>query len=107
MAPSVVVLGTQLHNIKMRSSKLIIKSATQKIMAKSGFRLRFHNLKCFEVGFIPIFLELIIKLRAPLQKFVEKHQFNRILDSCVFNISTWILLASSSKICGLFLNLFL
>ena len=49
-------------------------------MAKSGFGRRFHDLKYFEVGFFFIFLEFIINLRAPLQKFVEKHQFNVILS---------------------------
>ena len=52
MPPSVVVLGTQIRNIKMRSSKLIIKSIAQNVMAKFGFGQRFHNLKCFEVGFL-------------------------------------------------------
>ena len=39
MAPTIVVLGTQiLQNIKMSSSKLVIKSTTQKVMAKTGLR---------------------------------------------------------------------
>ena len=56
----------------MRYSKLIIKNTTQRVIAKSRFRLRFHDLKYFEVGFFSfIFLEFIIELRTPLQKFVE------------------------------------
>ena len=39
------VLGTQICNIKMRSSKLIIKITTQKVMAKYIFGCRFHDLK--------------------------------------------------------------
>jgi hypothetical protein len=44
-------------------------------MSYSGFGHRFHDL---EVGFVfNIYLEFIINLRAPLQKYVEKHdQFN-------------------------------
>ena len=45
MAVSVVVLGAQIKNIKMKSSKLIIKSIAQKVMTKFGFGYRFHNLK--------------------------------------------------------------
>ena len=36
MAPSVVVLGTQILNMNMRT-KIIIKNTTQKVMAKFGF----------------------------------------------------------------------
>ena len=45
MAPSIVVLGTQTSNIKMRSSKLIVKSIAQKVMARFGFGRTFHDLK--------------------------------------------------------------
>ena len=48
MMPYNVVLGTQIYNINVRSSKLIIESIAQKIMA---FGHRFYGLKCFEVGF--------------------------------------------------------
>ena len=51
-------------------------------MANSCFGCRFHDLEYFEVGIIFIFLEFIINLRAPLQKFVEKHQFHVML-SCL------------------------
>ena len=37
-------------NIKLRSSKLIIKSDAQKQMTKFDFGRRFHDLKYFEVG---------------------------------------------------------
>ena len=49
----------EMSHIKMRPSKLIIKSTTQKVMVKSSFGRRFHDLKYFEVGFfIFIFLEI-------------------------------------------------
>ena len=34
----------------MRSSKFIIKNISQKVVAKFGFGLGFHDLKYFEVG---------------------------------------------------------
>ena len=55
MVPFVVLLCTQIYSIKMRSSKLIIKGTTQKIMVKFGFGCRFHGLKQFKVDFILIF----------------------------------------------------
>ena len=57
MASFLVVLSIQIKNIKMRSSKLILKSIAQKVMSKFGFARRFHDLKYFEVGFFFIFLE--------------------------------------------------
>ena len=45
MTPSIVVLGTQIKNIKMKSSKFTTKSTSQKVMAKSSFGRRFHDLK--------------------------------------------------------------
>ena len=98
----------------MRSSKLIIKSTAQKVMAKSSFECRFHDLKYFKVGYFFMFLEFTLNLRASLQKFVEKHQFYVIL-SCFMqifhnylsNISTCTLLAPSSKIGRLFLKFIL
>ena len=72
MLPSIVVLGIQMYNVKMRSSKAIIKSNAEEVMAKYGFGRRFHELKYFKVTFnFFIFLEFIINLRASLQKFVE------------------------------------
>ena len=44
MVPSIVGLGTQIQNIRMRSSKPIINSTSQKVMAKFGFGHRFHDL---------------------------------------------------------------
>ena len=35
----------------MRSSKLIIKSDAQKVMAKYGFKRRFYDLKQCEVSY--------------------------------------------------------
>jgi hypothetical protein len=93
----------------MRFSKPIIKSTTQKVMASYGFKCRFHDLEYLEVGFLffiifSIFLELIINLRAPLQKFIENINsnvnlpcFKKILDNYVLNISTCTLLARLLK----------
>ena len=53
MMPSVYMLGNQIKNIKMRSSKFIIENITQKVMAKSSFGCRFHDLKCFCFFHIP------------------------------------------------------
>ena len=47
-------------------------------MAKFDFGHRFHDLKYFGVGFFIIFLEFIIKLRAPLQKELENNKLNVI-----------------------------
>ena len=46
----IVVLGTHMKNIKMRSSKLFFKSTVQKVMAKTGCGHKFHDLKYFDVG---------------------------------------------------------
>ena len=56
MPLSIVVLGTQILNIKMRSSKLIIKSIAQKVMAKYGFGGKFHHLNILKLDFFPYFL---------------------------------------------------
>ena len=81
----------------------IFKIISSKEMTKSGFGHRFHDLKYFKVGFIFILLEFLISLRATLQKFVGKHQFDvllsclePILNNYVFNTCTWTLLALSS-----------
>ena len=97
----------------MRSSKLIIKSIAQKVMANYGFGCKFHDLKYLDFRFFFfIFLEFIINMRATLQ-FCRKHKFNVILscfkknlDNYMFNLSTCTLLALSSRICIFFLNLF-
>ena len=105
------MLGTQIQNTNIRSSKLIItKCITQKVLAKSDFGHRFYDLKFLKLNYF-IFLEFIINLTTPLQNFVEKHQFNvtlscfkQILDNYVFNKSSCILLAPSFKISRLFLE---
>ena len=63
------VLGAQIWNIKMRSSKLLIKSTTQNAMVNSSFGHRSHDLIYFEVRFFFTFLEFIINLRNPLNFF--------------------------------------
>ena len=65
MMTSIVVLHTQMRNIKLRPSKLIINSDAQKHMVGLDFERKFHDLKYFEVGiFFFIFLEIIIHLRS-------------------------------------------
>ena len=51
MMTFIVTLNTQMHNIKLRSLILSIKSDAQKQMVESNFGCRFHNLIYFEVGF--------------------------------------------------------
>ena len=50
MVPCIYLLSAQIQNIKMRSSKLVIKSDAQKQMAKFGFGYKFHSLKYVELG---------------------------------------------------------
>ena len=50
MVTFVVLLNTQVHIIKLWSSKLI-KSDAQEHIIKYGFEHKFDVLKCFEVGF--------------------------------------------------------
>ena len=50
----IVVLNTQVQNIKLRSSILRIKSDAQKQMVDFGFERRFHDLNYCEVGFFYI-----------------------------------------------------
>ena len=50
MMTFVVVLNTQMQNIKLRSSKLSIARDAQKQMIEFGFGCRFHDLNYFEVG---------------------------------------------------------
>ena len=45
----IVLLNTQMKNIKLRASRLVIKSDAQKHMIEYGFERKFHNLKYFEV----------------------------------------------------------
>ena len=46
-----MTLNTQMQNIKMRSSNLIIKSDAQKQMVESSFGHKVHDFKYLEVGF--------------------------------------------------------
>ena len=64
----------------MTSSKLIIKSIAQKVMAKFGFGRKFHDLKYLEFGIFFLILEFIINLRETIQIFVKKNQFDVILS---------------------------
>ena len=57
MMTSIVLLNTQMQNIKLRASKFIIKSDAQKHMVEYGFERKFHDLKYFEVVMYSIFLE--------------------------------------------------
>lgn len=47
--------------------KLITESTAQKVMAKSSYGDRLHDLRYFEVGFLFILLVLFINLRESLQ----------------------------------------
>jgi hypothetical protein len=71
MVSSIIVLGTQILNSNMRFTKFINKIIAQKVITKSGFGHRFHDLKNFGVGFCFTLIKYIIKLRAPLQTFAE------------------------------------
>jgi hypothetical protein len=53
----------------MRSSKLLIKSTAQKVMANSSFGHRFYDLIYFEVGFFPYSLNSY-KLEGTFTKIV-------------------------------------
>ena len=50
MMTFIVVLNTQMLNIKLRSPKLFIKSDAQKQMVEYDLECRFDDLKYFEVG---------------------------------------------------------
>ena len=50
MMTFVVVLNTQMKEIKLKCSIFIIESDVQKQMVQSGFGRRFHDLNYFEVG---------------------------------------------------------
>ena len=103
--PSIVVLYTQIQNMKTISSNLIIQSTTQKVIANFGFGRKSQDLKYFEVGFFSIFLEFILNSRTPLQRCIEKNQYNinlscfiQIIGYYVFNMSTCKLLVTLSRI---------
>lgn len=52
MLPSIVVLSTQIKNMKMGSLKLIMKSNAKKLMAQSGFECRFIPVNMLNSDFI-------------------------------------------------------
>ena len=85
----------------------------QKVMAKSGFRCQFYDLKYFEVGFFFHISWIHYKLEGTITKIVEKKlnvilvYSNQSLDDFVFNIPTCTLLAPSFIMCRLFLKWFL
>lgn len=58
--------------------ELIIKSNSQKNMARSNFECEFHDLNHFDLDFFFVFLEFIIH-KVIIKLFVENHQFNVIL----------------------------
>ena len=105
MAPFIVVLATQRQNIKMRSSKHIIKVATQKVMATMVLNIDFMTLNILKLD------EFFIKLREALENLYKKHhliQFYHILKKIETITCSIYLLAHylhiSSKICRLFLK---
>ena len=62
--PFIVVLSTQIWNIKTRSSKLTTNCSAHKIMANYGFESKFYDLEYLLFGIFPyIFLEFTINLR--------------------------------------------
>ena len=79
----------------MRSSKDIIKSNAQKQWLNVVLDIDFMTLNILKLDLFLILIEFIIDLRAVLQKFVEKYQFNEILsyflfkkwDNYLFNIT--------------------
>jgi hypothetical protein len=95
----------------MRFTNIIIKSITQKVMPKSGFGNRFHDLKYFEVGIFFHIPLIHYKLEGKITKSCQNSPilcilsyFKHNLDNYVFNKFTCILLALSLKICRLFLK---
>lgn len=53
MAPSNVVLGTQIWNLTMRFPELIIKIIDQKVMAKSSLNVDFTSLNILQLDIYP------------------------------------------------------
>jgi hypothetical protein len=56
MVTYIVVLSTQIHSTKMRSSRLIIKSNAQKQIVRFNFERKIHDLDYFELDFFHITL---------------------------------------------------
>ena len=85
---SIVVLSTQMHNTKMRSSKVIIGNNAQKQMARFGFWRKFCDLNYFD-------LEFITHLRSSSNNFVENHQANVILSYFKKHFDSYLLNATT------------
>ena len=75
--------------MKLRSSKLIIKSDAQKQMIEFGFKCRFHDLKYFKVGIFHISypLENIVTKFCVEPSIQSKFIIFQTLDNCFFNIT--------------------
>ena len=54
MAPFIVVLGTQIYIIKIRSLKLISKDIAQKVKTKFGYYVDFMTLNILKLEFFHI-----------------------------------------------------
>ena len=52
MVSSILLLSAKTQNIKMRFSKLIIKSNAQKQMSKFGFGYKFYDLRYVKLGML-------------------------------------------------------
>ena len=93
MMTFVVVLNTQMHEIKLRSSTFIIKSDAQKQMVESAFGHRFHDFNYFEVRIFFHILGIHFLIEGIITKLCGKPSiycllyFKQILDSHLFNIT--------------------
>ena len=52
VVPSIVMLGTQILDIKMKSLELIVKSTTQKVVVKYGFGHGYCDLNIMKLDFL-------------------------------------------------------
>ena len=109
MMTSIVVLNNEMQNIKLTSSELIIKSDAQKNMVEFSCGRRFDDLKYFKVGFFFSYSLNSLYILGHLHDFflIENHHFNVLLLYSRQFLVQYHLLAPSSKICRLFLELFL
>ena len=71
MVPSMFLLSTQIQNIKMRSSKLVIKSNAQKQMVIFGFGCKFHSLKYVELGILFPICSIYYKLEGNIKYIIK------------------------------------
>ena len=85
MTTFIVVLNTQLQNIKLRSSKLIIKCDAQKQMIDFGLDADFMTLNNLNLDYF-----FIICTRASSQIFVENHQLNVIVAYPKHNLGIYL-----------------